>query len=194
MLSASAVESAPRVATLATTVAMVGAALLLWAGLEKARDPGATASTLEQLGVPAAVAAGAAGLVVAAELAVGIALVFRPDALPTQGGVIALAAAFGLAGLLALHRGEQIRCTCFGPGRRGYLGRNQLAALVPWVGMAAFLHVADVAPPSPSEGASILAAVALAMTVLRLVPMFGAWREARGDRRSARETYVWLHR
>jgi hypothetical protein len=38
------------VAILATTVALVGASILLWAGLEKARDPASTASTLRQLG------------------------------------------------------------------------------------------------------------------------------------------------
>jgi hypothetical protein len=181
------------VAILATTVALVGASILLWAGLEKARDPASTASTLRQLGVPARLA-NAAGLIIAAELAVALGLVFRPDSAVTQGGVVLLAGGFALAGLVALRRDEPVRCTCFGSGRDGYLGTNQVFALVPWVGGAAFLHVADLAPPSPSRGAAMLAAIGLAMAGVRLIPVLGAWREARGDRRSARETYLWLQR
>lgn len=191
---ASAVESGGSVSTLATTVAVVGASILLWAALEKARDPEATASTLRQLGVPSRIALAAAGLVIAAEFAVGLGLVFRPDAVVTHGGVALLAAGFALAGLLALRRGEQIRCTCFGPGGRGYLGVPQVASLVPWAAAVAILYAAGTAPPSRSEGASMLAAMALVMSGLRLIPVLGAWREARGDRRSARETYGWLHR
>jgi hypothetical protein len=181
------------VAILATTVALVGASILLWAGLEKARDPASTASTLRQLGVPARLT-NAAGLIIPAELAVALGLVFRPDSAVTQGGVILLAGAFALAGLLALRRNEPVRCSCFGSGWGGNLGRNQVLGLVPWVGGAAFLHVVDLAPPSPSRGAAMLAGVGLTMAGARLVPVLGAWREARGDRRSARETYLWLQR
>jgi hypothetical protein len=181
------------VAALATVVVAVSASILLWAGLEKARDPGALASTLRHLGLPATVARGA-GLVIAAELGVGLAIVFRPDSLLTQGGVVLLAVAFALAGLLALRRDEPIRCTCFGPGSLGYLGVSQIVALVPWVGAAVVLDAADVVRPSPSEGASMLAMVALAITGLRLVTVLDVSREARADRRSARETYAWLRR
>jgi Methylamine utilisation protein MauE len=181
------------VAILATTVALVGASILLWAALEKARDPASTASTLRQLGAPASLA-NAAGLIILAELAVALGLVFRPDSAVTQAGVVLLAGAFALAGLLALRRDEPVRCTCFGSRRSGYLGANQVLALVPWVGGALFLYIADVAPPSPPRGAALLAGVGLAMAGVRLVPVLGAWREARGDRRSAQETYLWLHR
>jgi len=51
-----------------------------------------------------------------------------------------------------------------------------------------------VEPPSASRGAALLAGVAVTMAGLRLVPLLGAWREARGDRRSATETYVWARR
>lgn len=180
-------------AILGTMVALVGASILLWAGLEKARDPGSTVSTIRQLGVPARLAK-AAGLVIAAELTVALGLVFRPDSAVTLGGVVLLAGAFALAGLLALRRDEPVRCGCFGSGRGGYLGRNQVLALVPWVGGAAFLYVVDLAPPSPSRAAAMLAGVGLAMAAVRLLPLPGAWREARGDRRSARETYLWLRR
>ena len=179
-------------ATAATSVALVGAGVLLWAALEKARDLGAAASTLRQLGVPGRATVPAA-LVVLAELTVALALVFRPDLLWTQAGVMLLAAAFAVAGLLALRRDEPVRCTCFGAGRRGYLGTRQIAALVPWAAGAAFLNVA-AATPGPSEAATLFAGLALALATVRFLPVLGAWREARGDRRSARETYVWLRR
>ena len=180
-------------AILGTTVALVGASILLWAGLEKARDPASTASTLRQLGASARLA-NAAVLIIPAELAVALGLVFRPDSAVTLGGVVLLAGAFALAGLLALRRDEPVRCSCFGSGWGGYLGRNQVLGLVPWVGGAAFLHVVDLAAPSPSRGAAMLAGVGLTMAGVRLVPVLGAWREARGDRLSARETYLWLRR
>jgi hypothetical protein len=181
------------VAILATAVALVGASILLVAGLEKARDPASTTSTLRQLGLPA-VLANVGMLVIPAELAVALGLVFRPDSGVTQAGVVLLAGAFAVAGLLALRRDEPVRCTCFGSGRSGYLGSSQLLALVPWVGGAAFLHVATLTPPSPSRGAAMLAGAGLTMAAVRLIPLLGAWREARGDRLSARETYLWLHR
>jgi hypothetical protein len=181
------------VAALATVVAAVAGSILLWAALEKARHPGAMASTLRHLGVPATLAS-AGGLVIVIELGVGLGLVFRPDSLITQGSVVVVAAVFALAGLLALRRDERIPCSCFGPGSNGYLGVNQIAALVPWVGVAVVLNAADVARPAPSEGAAILATVALAITGLRLVTLLDVSREARADRRSARETYAWLHR
>jgi hypothetical protein len=181
------------VAILATAVALGGASLLLWAGLEKARDPASTASTLRQLGLSATLA-NVGVLIIPAELAVALGLVFRPDSTVTQAGAILLAGAFAVAGLLALRRDEPVRCTCFGSRRSGYLGANQLVALVPWAGGAAFLHVADLTPPSPSRGAAMLAGVGLTMAGARLIPLLGAWREARSDRLSARETYLWLHR
>lgn len=180
-------------ATFATLIALTGASILLWAGLDKARDPGSTVSTLRQLGVPAGPAR-AAWLLILAELAVGLGLVFRPDAVWAQLGVVVLAGAFAIAGFIAIRRGVQIHCACFGSTRRGYLGTNQIIALVPWAGGAAILRVTDMEPPSPSQGSTMLAGLAVTMAGVRLVPLLGAWREARGDRRSAMETYVWARR
>jgi hypothetical protein len=178
---------------LATTIALMGASILLWAGLEKARDPGSTVSTLRQLGVPAPLAAVAA-LLILAELAIAVGLVFRPDSVWIQTGVVVLAGTFAFAGWLALRRGELIRCSCFGSTRRHYLGANQIKALVPWVAGVAILRVADVEAPSPSRGADMFLGIALTIAGVRLIPVLGAWREARGDRRSAVETYVWARR
>jgi hypothetical protein len=177
----------------AAIVALFGASVLLWAGLEKARNPAATVSTLRQLGVPTALA-NAAGLVVAAEVAVALALVFRPGSGWTHAAVAGLAGAFALAGVVALRKEERIRCTCFGSGTGGYLGTSQIAALVPWLGGVAFLSAADPPDPSAARAASTLAAIALAMALLRLGSLASAWREARADRVTARETYRWARR
>jgi hypothetical protein len=181
------------VTILATTVALVGASVLLWAGLEKAREPGSAASMLRALGVPARLAT-AGVLVIPAELAVAVGLVFRPDSIWTQGGVVVLAGAFAVAGLLALRRDESIRCACFGSARGGYLGAKQVVALAPWLVGIGILNVADVPPPSATRAAALLAGVALIMAGVRLISVLGASHEARGDRRSAQETYVWLQR
>ena len=178
----------------ATTVALLGASILLWAGLEKARDPGSTVSTLRELGAPTALARVGGFVLILAELVIAVGLVFWPDSVWIQAGVVVLAGAFAVAGLLALRRGELIRCSCFGSARRGYLGANQIKALVPWLGGVAILRVAEVEAPSPSRGAAMLCGIALTMACVRLVPVLGAWREARGDRRAAVETYVWAHR
>ena len=178
---------------LATTVALVGAFVLLWAGLEKARDPGAPASTLRALGVPPRLAA-LGVLVIPTELAIGVALVFRPDSAWTQGGVLVLAGAFAFAGLLALRRDEQIRCACFASGRGGYLGANQVLGLVAWITGVVIVNVANADQPAASQASALLAGVAVTMAGVHLVPVVGAWHEARGDRRSAQETYRWLHR
>jgi hypothetical protein len=181
------------VTALATTVALAGALVLLWAGLEKARDPGSPSSTLRALGVPSRVAA-LGVLVIPAELAVGVALVFRPDSAWTQGGVLVLAGAFALAGLLALRRDVRVHCACFGTGRGGYLGAHQVVALVPWIASVAVVNAADLEHPSPSQASTLLAGVALTMAGVRLAAVLRPWHEARSDRRSARETYRWLHR
>lgn len=173
----------------AAAVAMAG--VLLWAGLEKARDLGPVAATLRQLGLRGAASRPLAASVATAEVGVALALLFRPDSGWTQGGVVALALAFAAAGALALGRGEPIHCACFG-GRGGKLGLGQVVALVPWLAAAALLALA-AEPPSAVAGAGRLAAVGLALASWRAVAVWDAWREARGDRLSAEEMYVWLH-
>src|SRR5215203_5898680 len=98
---------------LVLAVTLVMASALLWAGLEKAVRLSSVAKTLHQLGMPERGAGVAAPLVVAVELSVAVGLLFRPRSLATLVGVLALAAAFALSGLIALRRNEKIRCGCF---------------------------------------------------------------------------------
>lgn len=176
-----------------SVVALVGASVLLWAALEKARDPKLITSALRQLGF-GALAAPAAVLVIVVELAVGAALVLRPDLRATQVGVLVLAGAFALAGLVALRRELPIPCGCFGSAGSGDLGVNQLLAFVAWAGAVALISRSETRALSQSERIDMLAVVVVGIAALRVVTIFGGWRQARGDRVSARETYTWLHR
>src|SRR5262245_20930128 len=176
-------------------VAVVMAAVLLWAGLAKFTNRGGFASTLEALGVPAAWSHFAAGLVPLAEVLAALGVVFVPHSLWTLSAVVALGGAFALAGLVAGLRKEWIRCNCFGSGATGgYLGRAQILALPAWVGGAWILDYALPTPWPLATGASAFAAAGLAIATSQAVALRKAVREARGDRLSAEEMYVWLPR
>lgn len=168
------------------------AAVLLWAGLEKARRLSFVASTMRQLGVPVRAARVGAPLLVALELAVAIGLIFRPASAVTLAGVLLLSGAFTTSGLIALSRRQTIHCGCFGPSSSGQLGMNQLAAFPVWMGGIALVWTSSPPDPALLEGAFSLALVALAMAAVRLVSASGAAMVARGDRRSAEEMLVWL--
>lgn len=176
---------------LATTVALVMAAVLLWAGLEKARSLTPTASTLHQLGVPESFAKSGALFLLIAESAVALGLILRPGSAEILTGVVVLAGAFALGGLIALGRDEPILCNCFGAGGSGYLGRSQLVALPFWLAGALLLWLARPAPSSMSEAAVSFAVIGLAIAALRGFTALGGWKEARGDRRSFEERSVW---
>jgi hypothetical protein len=123
------------------------AAVLLWAALEKARNPAPMATTIHSLGLPRRIAWPAALLVAAAEIALAIAGLFRPDPALIHLGIILMAGLFALAGLIALRRNELIRCSCFGIGGKGFLGVTQLIAFFPWLAGAAILRLGFQEPP-----------------------------------------------
>jgi hypothetical protein len=172
-------------------VACAMAGVLLWAGLEKARDPRATASTIRSLGARKA-ARPAAVVLAGVEIALGFCLVFTPHSSATQLGVTALAATFALAGSIALSREEPIRCSCFGAGGNGYLGWNQVLAFPVWLGGAAALRLWMPEAPPPHVSATGLAALALGIAGARALQVARARDGARGDRRSAHEMIAWL--
>lgn len=176
---------------LAATVAM--AAALLWAGLEKARSLTSFASLLGRLGVPRGAAPAIAVVVVALELSAALGLIFGPS-LATLVAVVGLAAGFAFSGLIALRQHRQIRCGCFGPYGGGQLGKAQLLALPLWLGGAALLWLDGATLSAAGRGPWLAAAVALTMAGLRAVSGVRAAHAARGDRRSAREMFLWLNR
>ena len=182
-------------ATVALGVAFAMASVLLWAGLEKARNLTAVSPVFAQLGVPARSARLAAALVAGLEVAVALGLIFRPGSLTTLAGVLCLASAFAIAGLIASFRGtETIPCACFGFYGGGRLGTTQVAALPLWFACAALVWLGAPGELSYSLAVSSLAAAALAMATLRAFSAWKEWGIARADRQSAREMLVWLKR
>jgi hypothetical protein len=174
-------------------VAMVMAAVLLWAGLAKFTNPGGIASTLQALGVPATWSHRVSGLIPFSEVVTALGVLFAPHSLWTLVAVVALGGAFALAGFVAALRKERIPCHCFSSGATGgYLGLTQILALPAWVGAAAILYCGIPIPLPLATGASLFAAAGLAIATLNAVALRKVVREARGDRLSAEEMYAWL--
>src|SRR5689334_8164734 len=121
------------------TIACTMAALLLWAAMEKARNPAPTAASIRALGLPAAKPISL--ILIAAEVFVALALLFRPGSAVAQGGVVALAASFAAAGLRALTLHHPVKCYCFGAGGSGHLGKAQAIAFLPWLAGATILRI-----------------------------------------------------
>ena len=177
----------------AMSAAVVMAALLLRAGVEKSADLPATASTIAALGIPAEWADRAAGVVALLEVGTALGVLFAPGSGWTLAGVAALAGAFAVAGLVAVLRKRRIRCNCSGPGAAGaYLGPAQILALPAWAGAALFMYYGVREALPLATGALLLAAAGLAIATLKAAALWQAVREARGDRLSAQEMYLWL--
>jgi methylamine utilization protein MauE len=178
--------------SLVVAITGVMAGVLLWAGLEKARAVTSLSSGLQQLGIPVRITPLLARIVIAVELVTGVGLIYRPS-VAVLATVAILAVIFAGAGLIALVRGQRIACGCFGPLGSRVLGRDQLVALPLWLGGTAFLAWQD-ATPAVLSGPQLLVAVALAMMTLRAAGALRSAISASGDRRSARDMYIWLHR
>jgi hypothetical protein len=168
------------------------AGMLLWAGLEKARNPASIVATIRSLRLPRRLAWPAALFVTTAEITIAVAILFKPDSLLTQTAIVLLAALFALAGLIAMGFDEPVHCNCFGAGGKGYLGTTQLIALLPWLAGAGILRVGIQETPSLPMSAAYFAATSLAIAAVRGIGVWKARLLARGDRLSAREMYVWL--
>lgn len=172
---------------LATLVALSISAVLLFAALEKARAPAPTATTLRQLGLPGALGLPVTYLLSVTEFGLGVAILFTPGSTVIHIAVAALAAAFAVAGLVAVRSEEPLRCSCFGNGG-GYLGWRQVLALFPWLTGLALVRVA----PPTAPGALLFALTALVVVVARSTTLVIALGEARADRESAQEMLPWL--
>jgi hypothetical protein len=172
--------------------AMLMSGLLLWAGLEKARSLGATAATFRALGLGWHFPWFAAAITAMAEIGTALCLVLWPNALAVQAAVAVLAVAFAFAGALALWQRRIIRCSCFGSGSGGYLGKVQIAALPLWFVGAATLHLGLTAPPPLEVAACWFAMMGLTIALLRARVLLRAQHEAAGDRLSAQEMFAWL--
>lgn len=175
-----------------TAAVLVMAATLLWAGLEKSRNLAPTVATIRRFGLPLRLSRLAAVFVATAEIALAIAVLFRPDAVFTQVSIVVLAGVFACAGWIALGFDEPVRCNCFGPGGNGYLGISQLVAFFPWLAGALLLQFGIFETPSVETGAVYFAITSLSIASAKAIGVLRSSREARADRVSARGMYAWL--
>jgi hypothetical protein len=175
----------------ATSIALVMAGVLLWAGLDKVRDPDPIVSTIRHLGILNRRAVWAAALLAITEICVALGLLFNPHSAWTLAGVVTVAGTFAGAGMFALSRDEPIRCSCFGSGGNGQLGSRQIVALVPWLASAAIVRWGIQGSLPLPAGAYRFMAVSLTIACMRVVPVWKARLEARDDRRSAEEMFAW---
>jgi uncharacterized membrane protein YphA (DoxX/SURF4 family)/peroxiredoxin len=176
-----------------TTVVLVLRAVLavvfLTAGVGKLLDLEGSRRAMRDFGVPDR-AVGIAGTALPlAEVAVGLALIFRPSARWAALAALVLLAAF-IAGIVrAMARGEQPDCHCFGqihsaPAGRATLARNALlgagAAVVVVYGSGPAIDT-WVSARSPSE------LVAIAACICALASVAYAWSVRRDLHRLTRD-------
>jgi hypothetical protein len=173
-------------------VAAAMAAVLLWAALSKITHLPGVASTVEALGIPGAWSRRVAVGIAVSETITALAIVFAPQSAWTATAILVLGATFALAGLIALLRKEQIRCNCFGLDSRGsYLGFRQMLALPAWLAGAWILY----SNPLPlTATAPLFAVVGVINAALKALSLRRWYTEARGDRISAEQMYLWLPR
>jgi hypothetical protein len=175
---------------LALVIAAAVSAVFLSAALAKLRAPRAIEETIRHLGFARAARAGAILLIVG-ELAVGVALLLRPDAMWTQLGVVVLASAFAAAAAAAIWRRQSIPCSCFGSAARP-LGRRQLIAFIPFAAAAAVLRLFIHDAPPPATGMTLCVLVSLVLAIRAAWPAWIELRQSRSDRHAAEESYLWL--
>jgi uncharacterized membrane protein YphA (DoxX/SURF4 family) len=152
-------------------LALAVAAVFMAAGLSKLLHVDALRTTLEGLGLPSAPARVLAVAVPVLEIGVALAIPFAVGS-PWLGWLVAgLGTAFGLAGAIALRRGERLRCACFGASDAP-LGRRQLLLVPVWIAAGAVLGAASVEWTTDARRALLIAAVAVPATIRT------AWRLA----------------
>lgn len=171
----------PLEAAAATVPVVAGCAVLLWAGLEKARYRAPLSATTAALGVPASLAAAVAVTVPLAELGTVAAVVAGAPSLLDAALFAVLGASFAVAAGWSLLTGRDVTCACFGASGRK-LGWPQLAALPLWL-LAAWA-VLRMPHFSTSERIAALAIGTLVLAAIRAVSAIRGGIDARNDRRA----------
>lgn len=154
--------------TLLDVALRFGAALVLsYAATQKLAAPRPFRQTLDALRIPfpAAVAIG----VPLVEIAAAVGLTVAPGGSAVL--VVVLGLAFAGAAVLAMSRGERIRCACYGKDSDATLGWRQLAALPLWLAVAldSFL-AADRAWSGTAQLAGLTLTLAVLIAGTRLLP------------------------
>ena len=135
----------------ATLVArLVLAAVFAVAGAAKLADRDDARRTLRGFEVPAALVAPLALLVPGAELATAGALLATPTVVAGAVAAIVLLTAFSAAIAVAIARGRQVQCTCFGRLYSAMVSRRTLARNGLLLAGAAFVLVGALSRPATS--------------------------------------------
>jgi hypothetical protein len=154
---------------LGAAVRYAAALFLLYVAAQKLAAPRPFRETLMQLRVP--VVTTVAALVPLAEVAAAVCLVAAPRSVVSILLVGGLGIAFAGAALVAMRRGERIRCACYGRSGDAHLGPRQLVAVPVWLAVAA---VGWFAPAGWSAGvphvAVLTLGLGLAVAVLQVLP------------------------
>lgn len=160
--------------------------VLSWAGLEKLRSGSEFEATLGGLRIPGVLTPVIRWGLPVTEIVLGSAVATVPSALLPRVGVLVLAAAFAIAGVLGLRATEKISCSCLGGTGDTELGWRQIAALPLW---AAAVAAVSVSPPPAhgDDGPARLAVVAMAMCAVRAANAVKQARAAKADRTSFAE-------
>ncbi|MFC3381736.1 MauE/DoxX family redox-associated membrane protein [Couchioplanes azureus] len=157
-------------------VRLLTAALLIHAAAQKLTAPAAIRLTLTTLRMPFPRFSGAALGV--AELAAAVLLLVVPRSGVTAAMVIALGASFAGAAMVALARGEPVRCACFGRESQATLGWTQLVLFPVWPAVAWVTHTASSEHVVGVRWVAVTGlAVSVSVAVRRLSPL--AWRSWR---------------
>ena len=167
-------------------------AILLWAGLEKLRNPTPLVFTITSLGVTKYFASFFAGLLILSEFTLALFILFFSNSTTTHIGIITLAGIFAFAGLVTIISGKTIKCNCFGVGGTKYLGKAQIFAFPFWVISAGILHFGETRGVSLNSSALLFAIVSLLITGIRGIEVLRLQILSRKDRLSAQEMYLWL--
>jgi uncharacterized membrane protein YphA (DoxX/SURF4 family)/peroxiredoxin len=159
------------VGVLLLTGRLVLAGVLLVAAVAKLADRAGARRSLEAFGVPAALAPAAAVALPVAELLVGAALVPVATAWVAALAATALLVSFSVAIAVAIRRGVQADCHCFGRLSSEHVGRGTLARNLALLVPAVFVAVAGAGDAGTSATAwlgdlSAAAALGLAGGVL----------------------------
>jgi hypothetical protein len=158
------------IALLGAAARFAAALLLVYAACGKLAAPRSFRLTLTALRMPGPKVIGAVVPVV--ELGAAVALCIAPNAAVTALLVAGVGTTFAAAGLLALVRGERIRCACYGQSGDAQLGRPQLIAWPLWLAVAGSgLFLPASGPTGAPLVAATLLAVAVAVAAVRLRPL-----------------------
>lgn len=145
--------------TLYGIAALLGAAVLLYAGMSKVAAPRSFLKTLEAIGIPYPQVV--LRLVPAIEVAAAAGLLVQPRSAVTAALVCALGMAFAAAGLIASRRRLNVACACFGRSSAGRLGIRQVLWLPAFVMVV--LAAQQTSLDGPWTGPPAFCALALAI-------------------------------